>query len=187
MYCIGFNGPPRSGKDSSAKEIEYRFEQTVISTWTRSLSLPMRLVGFAMLGRPYSVEEYEEVKDQPHDVFNGQTFRRFMIRYSEEFIKPAYGQEAWAKSLLSGLGTGIHLPGLCLIPDIGFQPETDCLVDAFGEDRFLLIHLYRKGYEWGTDSRGYVTAPNQLALQNSRLVTLANLVLSQARSLGWDL
>lgn len=198
MYCIGFNGPPRSGKDSIARCIEHQLEhdmgdgmrmEGVTPTLIRSLSMPMRKVAFAMIDRPYSFDEYEEVKDKPFEVFNGQTMRQFMIAFSETFAKFNYGDHVWANSLLSGLGTGIHLPGLCMIPDVGFQPETERLVEAFGEDNFLLVRTHRRSTDFSRDSRRYVSAPLSLNLNNNgKLEAAADLVLGHVRdSFGWDI
>ena len=191
MYCIGLNGPPRSGKDSIAKEIERHYDLSITPTTIKSLSMPMRLVAFAMLGRPYSVEEYEAIKDEPHYVFNGETLREFMIRYSEEFAKPAYGKDIWGKALTASLGTSIHLPGICIVPDIGFIEETDHLIDAFGPDRFILIHVMRAGYEsWRNDSRGWVVPACQIvrvANPKDKLEVPRKVILSACEARGWDI
>lgn len=196
MYCIGFNGPPRSGKDTIARILHEEME----GAWgtfcqgislKRSLSMPMRLVGFAMLGIPYSDEVYEHIKDEPHDVFNGETLRRFMIRYSEEFVKPAYGKAVWGRALISGIKQtlGLEVPGLLLIPDIGFQEETDELIGAFGPDNFLLAQLTREGTDWSLDSRGYVAAPNTFRWTNRNgeaEVLAADVITYAERMLGWE-
>jgi hypothetical protein len=189
MYCIAFNGPPRVGKDTIADLLDHHFDLKITPGIRKSLATPLRLMVYAMLGRTFDAKHYESEKDIPQPMFDGHTIREMMIRASEEWIKPVYGQGALARMTVSSLGTSIHLPGVCLISDSGFQPETDVLVDAFGEDRFLMVQLEREGAEWGADSRGYVEAPHWIRIYNPRdqQAHVVQTVLDMCDDLGWEL
>lgn len=189
MYIIGFNGPPRSGKDSIASEIHRRYDVEIPPTQIKSLSRPMRLIGFAMLGLEYTPPLYELIKDRPQGIFAGKTLREFMIEFAEHFAKPWLGKEVWGKVLIKSLPAAqLHSDLLLLIPDIGFQEETDYLQDVIGVTKFLLVCVSREGIDWANDSRGYVHAFNSLWIQNQKIEDSALLVLTHAKAkLGWSI
>lgn len=196
MYCIAFNGPPRSGKDSIANHIHDDFMATIAPTHRHALSLPLRIRAFQLLGIDYRheipsmVTHYEQVKDEQNPIFAGHgTMRQAMIHDSEQNLKPIYGQDIFAKMFLMRLGGSIHLPGLSLVADSGFQVETDTLVGAFRPENFLLVRVARPGYDWGDDSRSYVEAPNMLHVSNDSTIEAAvKYVMDVATSgLGWSL
>lgn len=158
MYCIAFNGPPRSGKDTIADLIDEEFALRITPTIRKSMVMPVRLAAFAMAGLLYSPDEYERIKDEPLAVFDNHSIREFMINLMENHIKPCYGEAFAAKSMIQSLGTSIHLPGICLVSDLGFQIEVAELESAFGMERVLVAQLERDGVDWGNDSRSYVKA-----------------------------
>ena len=188
MYIIGFNGPPRSGKDTIALALSQQLAQT---SHIESLSMPMRLAGFGMLGRNYSTEEYQRIKDQEIEGFGGLTFREWMIGFSEEFMKLKFGKDIWGKILRARIEIAGH-PEVLLIPDIGFIEETQVLIDWVGVENFLLVRLSREGYDWGNDSRRYVNHPdplvNVLNLQNDYSVDIAkNRVINTILTMNWNI
>lgn len=190
MYCIALNGPPRSGKDTIANLIDERFELAITPTVRKILIMPCRLAAFAFLGIPYSDAEYNRIKDQPQAVFGGETLRRFMIRLMEEHIKIKYNQAFAVDALVNGLGTSIHLPGICIISDLGFQVEIERLEEAFGMDRVLCAQLKRDGTSWEGDSRNYVQGTNTFRWTNrngdAELVCDDILTYCEAM-LGWEI
>lgn len=190
MKAIAFNGPPRVGKDTIANRIHEFYDLHITPTYRASLAKPLRLhVWNLLFDTPFDQATYERIKDDPIHTL-GMTFREAMIHYSEEYIKPTYGIGSLAQSQLLRLGTSIDLPGILLISDSGFQPETDVLVDGFGPDNFLMVQLTRDGKDWGNDSRGYVTAPLTLQVHHDEGKTDAAVryILTHcADTLGWDI
>lgn len=185
MYLIGFNGPPRSGKDSISKEIFHRDELTIPMS-IRSCSLPMRLAGFACLGLVYSEELYESIKDEPQVIFGLRSLREWMIAFSETFIKPTFGHDFWGSAI--ALSFDPHAPGLVLVPDVGFQAEWEVFEQRFGRENCLLVQLSREGKDWANDSRRYVIGHNLLAVANCDIQVSADFVLRYAiQNLGWNL
>ena len=201
-YVIGFNGPPHCGKDTIANTLQTAIDSLhEISNVRVSLSLPMRLAGFAMLGMYYSDENYEQVKDVPQELFRQKfnpalttqvpeppTLRRWMINFSERFIKPYYGQDFWARQLkqrcpmLNG-----NAPGLIIVSDIGFQAEVDWF--AKNAEDFMLVQLTREGTDWSKDSRGYVEAkgPMVTVANDGTPEEAAGHVISAMIRSGWSL
>lgn len=188
MYVIGISGPPRSGKDTLAKHLQTMLEDRfVIPTLVHSLSKPMRRMAFHVIGRIYSVPEYERLKDQPLDELEGGTIRELMIGLSEQFMKPRYGKAVWAKLLLNRLPA--KFPGIIIVPDFGFPSESEHFMRVFGEDNVLAIQLTRAGFDWGNDSRSYVSATYNLGLENSGdFESMCKRIIDRAvNHLGWKL
>lgn len=156
MKIIGFSGPPRSGKDTLAKYLAARLVTTLgLRTEIISLSLPMRLTVFAMLGLPYNPEIYEASKDNLIALPEGRktTIRQEMIALSEQHAKPRLGQDCWARALERRIEPS---KDVVLIPDMGFKVEHDFFMDTFGSQNCYWVHVYRDGKDFSNDSRGYV-------------------------------
>jgi len=188
MYVIGISGPPRSGKDTLAMHLQAALEDRfVIPTLRRSLSEPMRAMAFQAIGKTYSLNEYEQIKDQPLDELDGGTIRECMIGLSEQFMKPRYGKAVWAKLLLNALPP--KFPGILIVPDFGFESESAHFMQVLGEDNVLAIQLRREGFDWGNDSRNYVSARYNLGLTNGGdFRTLCAVALDRLVShMGWKL
>lgn len=173
MKIIGFNGPPRTGKDTLANMLadRLRVHMTANGEWSRnlrvqilSLSKPMRLTVYALMGIPYTDDHYEANKDVPVDILAQETIRMAMIRLSEEHVIPRYGEMFWAKRTAAAF---LLTKDIVILPDIGFQREVDYFCERYGKDNFLLVHTYRQGKNWMNDSRGYVSATHMTTIFNS--------------------
>ena len=190
MYCIALNGPPRSGKDTIANIIDERFELAITPVIRKILIMPCRLATYAFLGVRYDDAHYEANKDIPQKVLGGRTIRQFMIDIMEQHIKPSYGEDFAVRSLVNSLGTAIHLPGICVISDLGFQIEIESLENAFAPERVLCVQLERNGLTFEGDSRGYVKGFNTFRWQNrdgeQELVVDDILTYCEAM-LGWEI
>lgn len=165
MFAILLNGPPRSGKDTIANHLQAKFDTLLYPTIRRSLSMPMRKAGFAVLGLGYSDEVYELIKDVPQDIFGGLTLREHMIAFSEQFIKKRYGDDFWGRALLN-LPVDFSMPGCFIVPDLGFQAESHYIEGKLGARNVLTVHLHRAGFEWKNDSRRYVKGTNVLLVEH---------------------
>lgn len=188
-YVIGFNGPPHCGKDTVANALqELLSDQFMIPTVRDALSLPMRLVGFTMLGYDYDETQYGIIKDVKQDLLVGDTLRQFMISYSEKFIKPRYGHSFWARQLRQRCPMwGNGNLGILIVSDIGFADEV-----AFFETNtrdYLQVNLTREGADsWEKDSRSYVTAHKQTVIPNNGTPQeAAGHVISAILRAGWTL
>jgi hypothetical protein len=211
MRIIGFNGPPRSGKDTLAKAIhdihamEYRFKPDKAEyragrdyPWMQpdhiesaALIMPCRIAAFALMGLgAYDDETYGRVKDEIVPGF-GVTLRQFMIELMELHMKPKYGQDIAGKTLANELSKSVtvHLnEHLLLVTDIGFQAEVEVLSDLVGHENFLLVHLIRKNTSWLGDSRGWCKHDNHLIYNNDDTPESgAHIIMQHAHeTLGWE-
>lgn len=216
MRIIGFNGPPRVGKDTLAKHIvlneddETRFKSDdgysgggiyapgYPKDWghpsnilTEALVMPCRFAAFAFLGRPYDPVIYEQIKDEPQDCWRGWTLRQFMISLSEEHLKQKFGQGFYGECLANkhrGSQRVYDNDILMLVTDIGFQAEVDILSELVAPENFLLVHVHRNNADFTNDSRGWCTHDNTFVCQNFGPPDLgAEEILQHAYdSLGWE-
>ncbi len=49
---------------------------------------------------------------------------------------------------------------IIVISDTGFAHEIEPLIKHYGPENFLLFRVHRKGYDFGQDSRSYITFQN---------------------------
>jgi hypothetical protein len=86
-FIIGFNGPPRSGKDTLATAVMDLLDKegvTTVPVHRLALAATMRNGAAATLGMNLTDRQYSEIKDKPLPLLNGGTFRQFMIDMSED-------------------------------------------------------------------------------------------------------
>lgn len=171
---LALNGPPESGKDALAQVLANEVNGVVK---IHPLAMSMRLAGFAMLGETYSFERYQELKKTPIVEFGGLTFREWMIRFSERFMKKIGGEivfaRLWLKQVSEFYRTNTaswDIPILWIMPDAGFQPEQFHIATEAGLAEYKLIRLAREGKDFRGDSREYVFLPRvipQIDLTNN--------------------
>lgn len=156
-YIIGFNGPPRSGKDTVATALMDLLDNegvTSIPIHRQALAATMRDGAAAILGMNLTDKQYSEIKDQPLEVLNGATFRRFMIDMSETFVKSVYGQDFWSRLMYTRNQIWWDkIPSILIITDIGFNDEVKFLCEH--SRLYLNVQLSRKDTDFGIDSRKY--------------------------------
>jgi hypothetical protein len=149
-----FNGPPGSGKDYAAKQVwwgdgNFRFAR---------MAYAMKASFAGLMG--LTMNEWDEVpgyetQEEKNRVIPalGVSCRQWLINYSEKHMKPLYGERIWGK-----LFTARHVlsPIPILMPDSGFEVEIDHLSETYGMQNLLLLRIYRAGYDYSGDSRGYL-------------------------------
>lgn len=180
-HIVLFNGPPRSGKDTAHRAL---FDvEKVIATQGRyrppfddilhgKFSAPIKMAFAGMMGleadRHFCVQPWESKKDEVIPAL-GVSYRQWQIDFSETFMKPLYGQNIFARMMVTELMAGItpclnagdNLP-LFSVSDCGFPVEVNYLPLHMPDAKFLLIRLHRDGCTFEGDSREYVysDAPN---------------------------
>jgi hypothetical protein len=157
MYIVGFNGPPRSGKDTmSSMLVEHMESQGVtVPVIEVSLSTPLRKIAYAMTGCvSISLDgpNYEAFKMTHWEAF-GKDGRQIMIDISEKFLKPVYGQGIMGHLLMGRLK---NFTGVVLIRDTGFAIEKDVLSNYVGNDNLYVARVVRSGCDFTNDSREWV-------------------------------
>lgn len=190
MYIVGFNGPPHCGKDTIANALTgaIRARGYQIQTQREALSLPMRKVAFELLGLVYNPTYYENQKDESQPILKGDSIRQLIIKLSEQFIKPTYGQNFWARRLLlHAMPELANHNKLLIVSDIGFQAECDEF-DLVADGGFLTVQLQREGTDWSKDSRGYCHGSLHVTVENNETIfEAADHVVSAMIRLGWNL
>lgn len=201
QYIVGFNGKPKVGKDTIANMLRYLLDQECnIPTHLDHLARPMRSMAMSLLGmNPNDFNLYTEVKDKPQKLLKHavrgdmDSLRKLMIRTSEEFIKPNYGQDFWSRKLIEDhKWIMLGYPGILFVPDIGFPAEVgafDALMEKVPQLHTLIVHVTRPGIEDIADSRVLCHGANyNLDLVNDgNPLEAARKVLDHIRLLGWNL
>lgn len=187
-YIVGFNGPPKTGKDTIAAALMQRLnEVTHLPVYLDHLAAPMRQVAMLLTGIK-TFEEYNERKDQEQELLKNWTVREFMIELSERFMKFNWGQDFWSRAFrVRHAEVWGKQPCIILVPDVGFATEVETF-DNHGN--FLLARVTRPGISgFGKDSRGWLWAPEQIDVHNdSTPEKAANYVLDHmVESAGWPL
>lgn len=192
MYLLGFNGPPRCGKDSLAKAFADYLDDKgcTLPVRVEYLSEPMRHIAYAMIGFKGQLKgsDYEYFKGAHWPQFD-RDGRHLMIDVSESFMKPLYGLDIFARMLLERV-KGFH--GIVLVPDSGFQCEVSPLIESLGPDNVVIARVHRtetvgnltRKYDFAdmNDSREWVGAPLETDLTNEG--TLEDLKTEAGRLYG---
>lgn len=144
-YFILLNGPPRSGKSTIANEIIRELTRKQIMCRRDAIAGPMKQFAANMLGQPYTAidkENHNELFDEP--------VRRFLIRFSEVYLKPDYGHDIFGRAFAY---RNRKYPGIVVADDCGFDLE----LTALPRPQTFIIRVLRPGYDFGSDSREYIS------------------------------
>lgn len=162
MKLILFNGPPRSGKDTSTGMM---LEALGLKAFSYRFASPLKNAVHALFGMHGIHEEgLSHVKDKKSDVFFGMSPREAYIWMSEYAAKPKFGKDFFAKVAVTNIRAKfIHeTDATIVISDCGFQAEVDVLIAEFGRENVYIVHLHRMGCDFKkqNDSRGYIKHPD---------------------------
>lgn len=150
MKIIFLNGPPGCGKDTAADNIGMKVHRL-------KFAAPIKRMVAGCLNE--SLDWIEKHKDLPDERLNGETARKFLIRLSEELIKPAYGDEFFGRCLVEELikteegGSN----EFALITDSGFKSEVIPVVSHYGLKNCIKVEIHRPYKDFTNDSRSYWT------------------------------
>lgn len=157
-FIIGFNGPPKCGKDTIASELMEILDSegvTNLPIHKQALAATMRDGAAAILGMNLTTAQYNDIKDDPLDILGGKTLRHFMISMSEVFVKGIYGKDFWSRLLYErNKAWWDRIPSILLVTDIGFSEEVEffCNHSSF----YLNVVVDRPGASYNNDSRSNV-------------------------------
>ena len=165
-HVVFLNGPPGCGKDLVASHLtQYlAFEKM-------KFAAPIKRMAAAMLGiSDGSLERLKETQfailSKETKLDNGMfgtekfeygekdTLRQLLIRISEEFLKPTYGNTIFGRIAVKELLRSSY--PLIVFTDSGFVEETDTVIRSVGQRNTILIRLRREGCDFRSDSRGYI-------------------------------
>ena len=152
---IFLNAPPRAGKDSFCElicEIAPKAKRFAFAD-----SLKRDTHQHFGLDR-VDPHQFENVKDEPNSLFrlNGDAIspRQAYIFYSEEIIKPQYGLEYFGKRLMGEMAQEPE-DTVFVITDSGFLPEAEPIIEHYGINNCLLVHINRYNCHFTNDSRSF--------------------------------
>ena len=152
---IILNGPPKSGKDYTAN-----FISTHLNAEKVKLAKFLKEKAHALIGKPHLPHDhYELLKDIPIADFENKTPREFYIALSENFYKPLYGKDYFARQLFQYIKNSSN--NLFICSDGGCQEEIDYLEKQLGSDCLMLINISRKNCDFNSDSRSYINLNNK--------------------------
>jgi len=149
---IVLNGPPGCGKDAIASrictllpevqhhEVKYRLIQLALAI------SGLTLEGWLQLNR-------RELKEIPAASLGGLTPRQFLIRISEEYIKPLYGPQYFG--MQAAKRVAVSSAQNFIFSDGGFDAEVQCLSSV---GNVHLVHIHREECTFLGDSRSYLSA-----------------------------
>lgn len=157
------NGPPGSGKSSLAALL-CNNDRTV---WRESFAQPIRDMMYAVFFpeegpisfsfdlRDMSAKQalHPYAKDAIH------TNRSVMISFSENWMKPAFGNDIFGRLCYARCKEQELFYDRFVIDDSGFAHETEYIISQVGAENCLLIHLNRPGCDFAGDSRSYIDLP----------------------------
>lgn len=155
MKILLLNGPPRSGKDTAGEFISRRAGPNARIFKFAGVLKDMVHGAFGLYG--VAPNHFEDVKDQPQQLFLGKTPREMYISMSEDWFKPLYGKDVYGKFLAQKIESFKNAHGeLAIVTDSGFREEAEVLVKTFGAENILLLRVYREGHGFSNDSRSYI-------------------------------
>ena len=145
---IFLNGPPRSGKDTLAEKIVALLPNSVKHVkFANEVKVGTHLKWNVPLLEPNS---YENVKDIPLEIFGGMSPREAYIQYSEEEMKPKYGNDIFGKKLYEEIDRSKET--IFVVSDSGFEEEALPIMENFD---CTLVKIIRSGTSFEKDSRSY--------------------------------
>jgi hypothetical protein len=100
------------------------------------------------------------LKETPWSRLGGLSQREFLIKISEEWVKPIFGKDYYGKVAGEAADNELLWDHNVVFSDGGFQEEFDTIKSIVGKENILLVRLYREGASWEGDSRGYLKNPD---------------------------
>lgn len=171
-----FNGPPSSGKTTSARHMVTLLRNRSLRVESDSFATPIKHFIATLLGESYSKIK----KDTMYPELQGETPRSVLIALSEEFMKPRYGEDVFGRMLYHRSLRFAPTPDFVICDDSGFLPE----FEALGErNNRILIRIVRSGYTYAGDSRNYLDEPDLLLTNDGSLTDLFGMVAGLAYTL----
>lgn len=163
MDIIVLNAPPSSGKDHIADLLLEAIPNSHHREVKEMLfSVAIKAAGISpQLWNAFYDRRYKE-EPCPFLMIDGKHVspREWMIHCSEALIKPVFGSDAFGKASVASLEKDFpEGKGVVVYSDGGFKEELACLSEyaySTGGD-LLLFRIHRAGYDWGNDSRTYLS------------------------------
>lgn len=167
---IGFNGPPRSGKDTAQEMMREFLREREVPNLQRALGQSLKEKTHAFFDMPgVRYDKFEEDKDNVTGDFEHLTPRQAYIWMSEDVVKPKFGQRFWGERWVEAMSIALererswndeymeHNPMFLMLNDFGFVEEIEPIIEWVGVKNLHIVQLGRKGHDFSNDSRSYVS------------------------------
>jgi len=141
------NGPPRCGKDTLVQQLVPYLKFSHLK-----FAAPIKRMVAGLLN--VDLKHIEEFKEMPVKSLRDETIRYTLIRLSEEFMKPRYGDDIFGNLLWNEAKNAANK--LVLVSDCGFASEVNRVVQRAGARNCLLVRIHRTGTDFTGDSRSYL-------------------------------
>lgn len=186
MKAVFLNGPPGSGKDQAAKFLT----KHNIAIVHRKFATPLKRGVCAVFGYPMSFDEAEqklgrEWKETPTGDFMGMSPREACIWFSEEVMKPKFGEAVFGQmALLDAMDCGAQK--IIVFSDSGFAAEAEPFLKYLGKDNCLQVKLKREGCDFDNDSRSHWELPGMQSMEIENRFDLPMYEMQVVRRIyGW--
>lgn len=163
---IILNGPRSSGKDMIADRISSQYNVIHNRFKTSLYEISASIAGMDE-ERFIELASDTNQKEQPLNELWGLSPRNFMIKVSEEVIKPNFGKYYFGERTVKDIQTTLDFFNnsrfnfdkkhqFFIYSDGGFSKEIIPIVERYGKDAAKIVHLKRDGYDFQGDSRRYL-------------------------------
>lgn len=170
LKVVVFNAPPRTGKGIAAEHMVKVINSTegFLTAYQKEFKDELFKIAANILGVTVGHFKKDYDRKTPDDVWwckdlvslstscHGEKVnysqREWLIHVSENVIKPAFGEDAFGKSLVESLPK----EGVVFVSDGGFIEEILPLINHCGKDNILIVHIDREGCDFSNDSRDYL-------------------------------
>lgn len=151
MAIVILNAPPHSGKDTIANLLVEKYSFTKLEFKQRIYEIAKAILGdsFGKLQRDLS---NRDAKEAPQDYLGSLSPRQFLIKISEDWIKPVFGDDYFGVAAAEAAAKARK--GHVVFSDGGF-PDEILPLRELGVP-VLVIRLRREGYDFSSDSRKYL-------------------------------
>ena len=162
------NAPPGSGKDTLGEMLAAKVGYQTIQNKDALLKVALAASGIhhADWQRRY---DDRELKETPWELLGGLTQREFLIRVSEEWMKPTFGDTVFGDRMVPHVQYILDNGDVAVFTDGGFVGETRKYIKSF-PGRVLLLRLHRDGYDFSNDSRDYIMLDDECACIDINLI-----------------
>lgn len=163
------NGPPGCGKDTIARGY-LNLRETGLTKYESAFKEPMYRIAAETLGMTYHgfLDKYadRDWKERKRPEWGDQSVRDLMIRISETYVKPFFGDEHFGKVAVSNLlrNAGDTYREVTIFTDGGFEAEIKELEKVAN---VVVVHVHRTGTDFTGDSRSYIGCSGRIAVINN--------------------
>jgi len=169
---IVLNGAPSTGKDTITHFFSDKldFEKMEMKKELFDIALSVSGISKEDWFERYGDRE-DNLKEVPWDKLNGISQREFLIKISEDWMKPVFGNDVFGiKAANRVLDSDKKM---FMFSDGGFIEEFNAITSVFGEDNVLLVRLHREGCSFEGDSRTHLSHKHEVDVHNNGSIRAA--------------